>query len=167
MAGVALVGSLPFAIWTAISVMRDSDGLFFTDYEESVEWQMVRDREYPNLRLWMSDVGYGRAVKAHYLDCLAIESHHFQTLRISRGHQGLFVDTSCEPLDFSTVSADKVHPDLVVFPYFTRRDYIATLPGFVPTGDRAIQLETKWNEHVLINYDLLVHLGLVETETAP
>ena len=164
-AGTALVVSVVFAVVTGLGSLRSQGPLLFADYEESVEWQMFREREFPNLKLWMSDVGYGRSVMARHFDCVATESPHFQTLLISRGHQGLVIDSGCDPLDFSSVSADEIHQDLVVLPYYIRRDYVATLPGYVPRGDRAIQLRTKWNEYVLINYDILEYLGLVEGST--
>lgn len=160
--GIGLVGSAVFAVATGLAATRNPNPLYFTDYEGAVEWQIFSEREYPNLKLWMSDVAYGRAVEARYFDCLVDESSHFQTLRISRGHQGLVVDSRCDPLDFSDVTADKIHPDLVVTTLFTRRDYIATLPGYSPTGNRAILLRTQWDDFVLINYDILLHLGLID-----
>lgn len=164
--GISLIASCILSLIAGLG-LGAKETLFLTDYEESVEWQMVRDREYPNLKLWMSDVGYGRSVDARYFDCVSPKSPHFETLKISRGHQGLAVDTSCEPLDFSHLSADKLHPDLVVQPYFVRRDYIASLPGFSPKGERAVMLRTKWNEYVLIHYDILVHLDMLDTEGNP
>lgn len=135
--------------------------LLFRDFESSVDWQLRSERTEDYVQRQLSDVFFGRAVAATTFDCVPEDSPFYRIIRDRHDYQGLTINTDCEPLDFSNVPADQIHPDLIVESFLAGRAYFGTVPGFSPSGDTAIMVRDKWNDYVLVNYDSLIHLGLL------
>ena len=165
--GIASLG-LFVAVWNLFPMETspgfEGDDLYLFDYEATVEWQLNRYRADGFTQSRLSDIVFARAVRATNFDCVAEDSPHHQILEHRHGYQGVTIRTDCEPLDFSAVSADNIHPKLFVQPYIDKKAYVGVVPGFHPSGDRAVMLRVMWGEYVLVNYDTLVHLDLLASE---